>query len=470
MKYHRISPEEAARLARRDKNRLIGLSVLTVLVVGAYLFTVTRDSSEVERPDEIAAPAGESTDLQLKIPEFTDTALLDEIEDATPEERELLATEPLEAVFGYSRLLTDSALVQMGIRELTDEVRAELSADPSEHRLEPFRGRGRVVNVFESERSQGSRKDWRGTLLSLDGNYTHFMVAMAPRREDGERRIEFGDYMKIDGIFHAMFAGPIDIEGEPDQVEGPLIVSARIDPSSIPMDEETARLAPALSEVEDDTIGSTFDDEEFETAYWQLMGRAQLLAGETDWENVPELDKLILDEIHEDGAPFRGKPFRIPVSINLDTFSRRVNDNPLRLDRTTVGWIGNNNWNRSVKTIKWHGPFVRQDMLREELDDAHRYVTARGYFFRNHVFTGGKGQPARSPVFILEDIEVYQVAEDRSVAWFTYGVLGLTVILTGVIMLLLRADRKKSRALYEDMVRRKRERRERSESTAAPTA
>lgn len=468
MKYSRISNDEAERLKHRDRNRLIAMSVLTVLVAGAYLFTVTRAKDEdAERSGDIAQLEEVSTLADVVVPEFTRPELLERIADSTDSDRELLEGEALKAVFDYARLLTGQALQALDIREVNAERHDELMRAPSEHRLAALRGRGQVVNAYQRPRADGARKNWAGTLKTLDGRHVHFLVATAPMQPSGERGIKVGDYLRLDGIFYSLFSTPLVLGGETTQAVGPLIVSARIDPSSAPMTEEVARLAPALEGVKDDSVGAAHDPDSFDDALWQLMGRAKLLGDTVDWDTVPELDTAILNEIHADGTAFRGKPFRVPVSINLDTFSRRANDNPLRLDRSTVGWIGNNNWIGAVKTIKWHGPFTRQDMVREEYTDQHRYVTAKGYFLRNHVFTGEKGQPARSPIFVMHSVEVFTPEEDKAVALFTWGILGLTILLTIVIGLLLYADKRKSAELYENMVRRKRARRDRAEPTAA---
>ena len=148
------------------------------------------------------------------------------------------------------------------------------------------------------------------------------------------------------------------------------------------------------------------------------------------------------------------------MSVNLDTFSRSIGDNPLGLERITEGWIGNMTWKGSVKAIRWFAPFERSGMLRKKIGDDHRYVTARGFFFRNHVYDNAKGQPARAPIFVLSDLEVFQVPADPNVRLFSWLIVVGTILVMLVIFLLLLADRRKSRALYQDMVRRRRARRE----------
>lgn len=473
MQFKKMSPEQAEALAKRDRNRLIVMSVLAVLVGGAYLVTTAKSKSQAEQAEQEAAAqrtADRGADAELDdilVKPFGAPEVLEQIRDAEPVEQDLLEEEPLNAVFDYARLQTDKTLRALGRVELDAARQDELMADPGAARLAPVRARGRVVAARMRPRDEGGRvrNDWIGTLESFDGRRVHFLVAGAPVQPDGERRVDLGDYLRVDGLFHAIYRTTVD----GDAVAAPLVLGANLVPSSAPMTEDLARRAPALAAVADDGIGEIYQPAEFEDAFWQLMGRAKELEAETDWETAPELNTETLAQLYEDGASFRGQPFRVPVSINMDTYSRRIDDNPLRLDRQTEGWIGNSTWKGSVKTVKWFGPFTRQDMLRETFVDDHRYVVGNGYFFRNHVFMNKEGQPIRAPIFVMSTIDVFVPEEDKAIAWFKWGILGLTGSLTLLIFLLLRSDRAKSRALYEDMIRRRRARRERSASQQ-PTA
>ena len=72
-------------------------------------------------------------------------------------------------------------------------------------------------------------------------------------------------------------------------------------------------------------------------------------------------------------------------------------------------------------------------------------------------------------LLIVDQDQIQMFFGSRTAVVSIIFVLGGTVFVTAVIFLLLLADQKKSRALYEDMVRRKRARRERSEAgTRAP--
>ncbi len=477
MKQKKMTPEQAAALARRDRLRLIVMSVLAVLVLGAYLITTHQAANKASEENaglSGAAPEDPAT-RDILVPEFGQPEVLEAIKDESPAEQELLSSEPLAAVFDYARLLTPDSMRALGIAELGADAQAALEASPKTQRLAPFRARGFVVSARQRPRENQtgtglgrSSGDWIGTLRTIDDRSIHFLVASAPKREDGERRVELGDYLRVDGLFHSIYRATVESDGTSTPTSAPLIVGLRIEPTDLPMTPDLAEEAPALAVVKDDSNGQLHENREFRDAFWQLMGRAKLHGPEVDWDKVPELGSDLLTEIHKNGEAFRGQPFKVPVSVNVDTYSILAGDNPLRLDRQTEGWISNSTWKGSVRTIKWIGPFTRQDMMRQSLNnDDRRYITARGYFFRNHGFENNLGQPARAPIFVMESVEVFQPEEDRAIVWFKWGVVGLTILLTIVIAMLLRADKRKSKVLYEEMIRRKRARRERK---AAPTA
>ena len=467
MKYSRITPEEAARMARRDRLRILGLTASAILVGGAYLYSSSRTGGD-EGLDRSAIPAQEAAPEPVELVPFGRPELLAKVEDATEPQQEFLESEPLGEVFAYARLQTRRALQQAGMRTLDAEVSAELQADPGAHRLDAILLRGQVLEV--SPRAGDTGSGWMGSVVTDDGTLGYFLVANAPRLQgdpSAEPSILPGDFIRVDGVFHKVYraAVPEAVGAEERSARSaPLVLGFRATPSTPPITEELARALLTLEMVQDDEIAMTFEEDAFELQRWELMAYADMVGAETDWEAAPELDQAALSGIYERGAEFRGAPFRIPVSINLDTYSREVRDNPLRMDRVTEGWIGNNNWKGAVKTIKWVGPFVRQDLLRKEIDDAHRYVQARGYFFRNILFKNKAGEPRRSPVFVLHELEVFQPPESNSVRLFTYLVLGGTLLMAAVIYLLLRADRRKSRQLHEDMVRRRRRRENREPS------
>ena len=465
MKHTRITKEEAARLAQRDRNRIIGMAIFAVLVGGLYLYSASNARDKRERQDAELAGAAPSRELQAKdiavIP-FDQPDVLELIEDASESQQELLQTEPLRVVFDYARLQTASALKALGLRDLEPAPMAALISDPSAHRLEAFRARGVILEASERPRPNGLGNDWLGSMRTNTGDVVYFLVGAAPKQPNGARLIEVGDYLRVEGLFYGLYRSNVDAGDENGSraITGPLLVGAKAAPSTAPMAEDTALEMPSLSAVLDDSIGEIHKKTDFAGAQWELMGHALMHGDKLNWEEVPELTSEVLREIYDDGSTYRGKPFRVPVSINLDANALGAGDNALRIEDYTDGWIGNILWKKPAHVVHWYGPFKRADLLRDTLVDENRYVMAKGYFFRNEVYTTSQGEPARTPLFVMHSVDVFTPQADPSVAWFAKGVLGLTIALIVLIFLLLRADKRRSVALYEDMLRRKRARRD----------
>ncbi len=465
MKQTRISKEEAARLAQRDRNRIIGLAIFAALVGGLYLYSASNARDKREQQDaELASatPNRELTAEDIAVIPFDRPAVLEQIEDGTEAGQELLQSEPLRVVFDYARLQPATALKALGLRDLDSASLAGLIADPSAHRLEAFRARGVILDASERPRPNGLGNDWIGSMRTMSGDVVHFLVGAAPKQPGGERLIEAGDYLRVEGLFYGAYRTAVDAgDGQGVRaITGPLIVGAKAAPSTAPMEETVALEMPSLGAVVDDSIGEIHEKAEFAQAQWELMGHALMHGDDADWENAPEITSELLREMYDDGASFRGKPFRIPVSINMDANALGAGDNALRIEDFTDGWIGNILWKKPAHVIHWLGPFKRTDLLRDTLVDKNRYVMAKGYFFRNEVYTTSAGEPARTPLFIMHSVDVFTPEADPSVAWFAKGVLALTIGLIGLIYFLMRADKRKSTKLYEDMLRRKRARRE----------
>ena len=55
MQYSKMSAEQAEALAKRDRNRLVGMSVLVVLVAAAYLLTMNQSRRKAEEAQADAA-------------------------------------------------------------------------------------------------------------------------------------------------------------------------------------------------------------------------------------------------------------------------------------------------------------------------------------------------------------------------------------------------------------------------------
>jgi heme exporter protein D len=306
------------------------------------------------------------------------------------------------------------------------------------------------------------------TLRDPSGFFSHALFAAPPSSASVEEgTVNVGDHLRVDGLFFKVFRSEVDGEW----LEGPLVLSHRAIASFAPISEGDARAASALQRVHDDELGAMHGDDQ--EALWQLMARAKLLSDETDWSAAQEIDTDLLERMFDDGEAYRGIPVRFPVSRNMGSYTETASENPLGLDRITVGWIGNVMWRNPVGVVKWLAPYDLPHLAAWNDPKGAKFVEARGWFFRNHVYKRLKGDPGRAPLFVLASIEPFYPPPDKllgTIMWFT---VGMTAFVIASIFLLLRADKKKSSELHEALTRRKRERRLRAAvvgSGAAPGA
>jgi hypothetical protein len=454
MKMQRYSIEEAEALAKRDKRRLIALTFAALLVGGAYFLAPgAGDDDAVARLGIPLPEAVPETPIEPLV--FEDTALLAKVRDTSENDRLTLGDEAFLPAFRHARLHTPKHFEQLQIRELTAAVAQEVAEASAEHRLAPLRARGEVVDVEMRRREGGTRDDYLLSLRGPEGATAHALVANVPAGEDGKESVSVGDYVRVDGLYFKQYRA--DVAGQ--LVTAPLLLGHRAIASVPPVDEATAREAPALANVRDDEVGSVHElDQE---ALWQLMARAKLLAAETDWDAARVVDQATLHLIFTDGDTFRGAPFKFPLSRNMGTATVSAPENPLGLDRVSKGWIGNVMWRAPVGVVQWIGPFQNKELAEWDDPQGAQFVEARGWFLRNEVYTKLGGEPGRAPLFVLADVEPFIPPADTMTAYILWFVFGLTALVVAVIFFLLRADKKRSAELQEALVRRRRARRER---------
>jgi hypothetical protein len=211
--------------------------------------------------------------------------------------------------------------------------------------------------------------------------------------------------------------------------------------------------------VEDDSAenitgmmsGPAFD------AQWMLLSHANSeRAAAIDWDSAPELDNAAMVKILVNGAAHRGAPYRIPISRDLGIWTQDPGENPARLETVTTGWIGNFTWTNQAGLIQ----FVmagEQPQLQES-----KLVRGHGFFLKNFAYEPRDGGLRVAPFFVLASIEPYTAVYDPTADYIMYGIGAVTVLLIGSFAAFLLWDRRRSRVLQQELVRRRRERRQRT--------
>jgi preprotein translocase subunit SecG len=175
-----------------------------------------------------------------------------------------------------------------------------------------------------------------------------------------------------------------------------------------------------------------------------------------DWDAAPLLDNELIGSIFADGTDWRGKPVRIPVCMVLDLWSQPQKENPLRIEKLATGWLGHQPWVGQAKLVNFVSPF-EHETVRRRLDQ----VTARAFFFKNLAYEPKGGGAGITPFFVVHSMQIANPVEAKGLHQLMWVVGGIFMVLVVAIVLLLRRDQARSRALHEDLLRRRRMRRAR---------
>lgn len=450
-------PQGAAdSMAAADKKKLIIMGGVLIFVGIGYLASSAAEEKYKREEDAQAAyerPAVE----QIYVPEFDFAALNAEIDDSE-QAQVRVESAPLGKLIDHAGLLTGIQYDSLGTVNLDAEESARLLANPNESRGKALRARGTIETLATRSRADKDGKYIEGRLRLEDGTPCYFALTRLPVDDEGPASP--GTFVRLNGLFIKNYRAETDNGWE----TGPYIVgrNAVFSYESVG-DRVTSVPKSVMALVEDDSVLQGPRGEPF-AAYWTMLAYARdVEEGDIDWDAAPELTNIKLGEILANGSEFRGKPFRIPISVNMETRQKTIQENPARLETVSEGWIGNQGWSAGNGLIKFRGPFANPGVARKDL------VTARGFFFRNHLYEPAKGGAALAPMFILVDIEKFIPQANTSVPVIFAGVVVATIGLIGLLIFLLYHDKKKSRDLQEALVRRKRERRARQGSNGSAT-
>jgi hypothetical protein len=436
-----------------ERTKLIAMTVMVVLVIVVFFYQRMQDAKRSARElDQIAEADDTNFEERLVVPAFDASLLAGKVLDAREGDRVLLQQETLKALFDYTSSFNVAHFIELGMRDLDESARAELTADPEAQRANAFLARGWIDDLNQRIGSDGA-KEYHGRLLLEDRSHCHFAVRSLPPG------VIVDDFVRLDGLFLKLFRS----EGEDGWLEGPLLVGPRLLNSwARPPDLDAHALSIRLAQITDDTInggltglsGETFD------AQWLMMDI--LLHGdqeETNWDEVPELDNETLVAIMTDGPAWRGAPLRMPIARSMDLWTSAPGENPARIDKVTMGWIGSWTWTNNKSAV------IHYVMPRdaEHLRGA-RLVSARGYFIKNFAYETRDGNLRVAPYFVLTDIEEFIPPVDHTIRYIGIGLVVLTIGIIGLIFFGLRRDKRGAAAFHADLVRRRRARRERAKA------
>jgi hypothetical protein len=386
-------------------------------------------------------------EANIPVPKI-DVARLEAVaRDQRENQRVLPSSEAIEAGFSAASVLRDALFAPMAGRELDAAMCAAIVADPKAHRGKLFRARGWIEDPQQLDgppKEESPRHLFRVRLEGGGGAW-----CAAAEFPDGEPQPD--RFVRVDGLF---------LEVQREEISGqwtdaPLLIGPRA-VESFPRIEPVRSLEQvSFALVDDDSVQKGFSALPV-TEYWSLVSYAQHVDPSTiDWSAAPELDGATINKLFADGRSWRGKPVRIRACRVLGIGTEAVDENPLRIDRLTTGWLGRDDWNGEARVARFVSPLP--DVPVKEGDG----VTARGFFFKNLGYSPREGGAAIAPFFVLQSIERRVPVFARSARSLMYIVGGSLALVALAIWFLLRRNEKNSGELQVDLARRRKLRRER---------
>ncbi len=470
-----------------ERNRLIAMSVLLVLMLGAFLYSLLQEKEYAETAElNSDIPVVETFTDTVVVPDFDLARIKGKVSDKREDDRVMLDPDALQELLGHVRSFGAAHWKELGTEFLDAEGINTISTAPEAARAKAFSARGFMTRIQDRTLNNGEVARL-GTLHLDDGSTVYF----ASHRRD--ERLIIDDYVRFDGLFLKLYR----FETEEGWKEGPLLVGSEILRSFKPYSEQDiAKMGSRLALVEDDTLKNVtgLGGDAF-TAQWMLVdeivsGRADSI----DWQNpIPVtgaqlvqddpvspdyfdphteefqgkcflLGKEIMGDMLANGARWRGLPFVLPVSKNMHAESHAAGENPSRLETVTDGWIGNWTWTGRAGFFQYTMPYDKPSLA-----DANKvqYVTGQGYFLKNVYYQPSVGDVRAAPYFVMRDVEEFIPVEDTSISTIMMALVVGGIFLVLLLPYLLMRDRQKSEQLQANLNRRKQERRRRQAQAVA---
>lgn len=442
------TPPSGRLFTEREQRKFIVLG-FTFVVIGAGMFWgIVTSRSGPEKPED-SERTTQQPESSLATPQFRTDELRKLVRDATREDRADIETPALGVALADARLYNWVHYAAMGGRELDASVAAELLAAPDTSRGKVLRLRGFVEELVSYEESPLLPAHFRGRLKLDDGTQVFATFQTCVDYEFGA-----GDYVQVDGQFVKVLGR--EVAGA--WLEAPLVVGPRAQKSYPAMGKVTS-----LAKQDLDSNFGILDElasaERIE--FWRVVSYTRDVdMTQLDWRSAPLLDKDTMGRLSSEPESFLGVPIRIPPCRVQDMWTQPQGENPARITQLTEGWLGASDWLRTSNPVIQFATLVPVPDYKIGSE-----VTARGFFvhMREYEAVGGT---RKAPVFVIAGMDPYEVPRD-GVFTRVLGIVSLSLLaLVGLFWMLLRRDGAKSRALDEELKRRRRERRTKATANA----
>ncbi len=434
-----------------EMRKVVIMAITALVIVAAVVTSILREKNLVDPSlAELPVEGTPAMEQSVAVPEIDTSALERLVSDAREEDRATLEREAVEQGLKLTRPLTRAHYEALDTEELDAVLVKKVLASPGTYRGKAMHARGWVASHFP--RTYDGQIEHHLRLTLEDDSSVYAVLSHAP-----ESGFEVGaDFVRVDGLFLKAFAD----ETDNGWVTGPLLVgrsAERSFPAFGSMEGLEQLEEISLASVEDFSLEAGATGLPFDPL-WRLMAFARdLPENAVDWASARELTPETFGALLTDGAPHRGVPFRFPISKLMGVTTKRVGENPARLDRVTEGWIGNYSW---PHLVHFRAPFVREDY------DYGIYVEARGFFFKNFAYDSKSKDVQVAPVFVLHSLDRFVPPVDNSMPQLMAGVAVFTISSIALLFFLVSRDRKRSQQLQETLTQRRRARRTQAEGNA----
>ena len=424
------------------------MGVTLFVLVGAFLHQQGKSRRQANKPIG-SAP---SIEVALEVP-TAPVGTFDGVADSSLEERVQLERSELEITKAVARQLVPGHFEQLRAAPMGASGLAALLEDPASRRGELITLRGEILDIRERPLNDSRTADWFGRLQTATGESAYFVAI-----HQAERPLNVGDWVRVDGLFFKLYAEEGPAGGE--WIEAPLIVAPQLNRSFEDFGEvadfEAER--PLILGLSDDSLESGATGQGMPDLFmWRILALMRdMPEEEIDWDSVATLDGPTMLEIRTNGEPFRARPFILPVSKMQGMKLLQTGENPAGLTHRTEAWVANQNWTHHEPLLHIIAPGKREHLGVGSL------VTGKLIYLRNMAYTTSENTRRVVPVFAGYDLSEFIPTESPLVGYIVAAFLGLTALMAGLIVILVRRDKKKSDHLQKKLLERKRARREKT--------
>ncbi|MBT6143734.1 hypothetical protein HOH51_04470, partial [bacterium] len=285
--------------------------------------------------------------------------------------------------------------VPVALGAIDAEATEELSKDPAGQRMMPFTTRGHVSSLGTFQSPDESFPEYRGQIESEYGGAVRFAVVKDPADDE----LTEGSFVLLDGLF-LQWVRHETADGWQDM---PMLCGRGLVPSSARLTHDQDHLDEVLAQVVDGTFDS--GAEITGEAKWALLAKAQDENSGVNWDEALELDSDTLTSLFQNPKMYRGRAFRLPISVNMGLDDPVYGENPLRAEVLSTGWLGNQAWTGPAPVIKWVAAMDGSHLM-DRKNKAH-YLVGQGFFLKNLDYENADGRPLRAPVFAMRSLEIF---------------------------------------------------------------